>query len=54
MELLHYISEAGVISLNSFWLPIGLWTVIALAALVLLRVFTHIPSFYHYQGRTAS
>lgn len=50
VEWLHELGSAGVLTI---WLPVGAWTVLALAVLGLFRVCDSIHPLIHYAGRVA-
>jgi TonB family protein len=55
MEIFTQIlSELGAAGLELFWLPVGIWTLIALAVAAFLHIFEHkISAVYQYHGRVA-
>ena len=53
MDLLTFIKDIGADSLSLFWLPLVIWTVLAMGAIVVFRTFKKIPSVYQYHGRVA-
>ena len=47
------IEEVGRLSLDIFWTPLALWTLLALGILLILRYAKGIPGIYQYHIRTA-
>ena len=50
----EFIQEVGVISLDAFWFPLAIWTVIAIAFLMILKSSTSLNPIYHYHFRVAT
>lgn len=44
----------GHTSLDSFWFPIGIWTLVALVAFILIKSFRKLSPLYHYHFRVAT
>src|SRR5699024_9497373 len=53
VEFVQLLKEIGSTSLESFWLPVLLWTLMAGIATLLFRLKPSIPALYQYHGRVA-
>lgn len=53
-EAVKTLTELGTVAIDILWLPVGIWTIIALSIVAALKIFdTKISAVYHYHTRVA-
>lgn len=53
VELITEIKALGAFSLNLFWLPVVIWTALAITAAGISKLLSDLPAVYQYHGRVA-
>ncbi len=54
IEVYEFIQRIGISSLDHFWFPLFVWSIVGVLTLVILRFFPNINPLYHYHLRVAT